>query len=330
MFNPLIELYREAEYGEDYYEDSDPPGENLPDKIYNDWEIFSELFDYEKLNDFWEELVNYNNGSKDLEPINLYGFWIGDEELDYSIDHLWEDLSNHLKKERRFIISNERIENILSRLPVAIERTYRNINVGKKFYRARLGPDNADEFGKAFTPKQMGMPPPDRTPEGRANPFGIPFLYLASELSTAISEVRPWKGAYVSVATFESKEELRLVDLADDFSIHDPFGILELNFVVEDNILLRRLSKELSEPINPNKSRIEYIPSQFLTEIIRDEGYQGIIYPSALGSGQNIVLFDDRLVKCKSVKLYFVNEIQYEFSKRTRVSARSLFSFKMR
>ena len=65
MFSPLIELYREAEYGVDYYEGGDPPGESLPDKIDHDWEIFSELFDYDKENDFWEELVNYHHSSKD-------------------------------------------------------------------------------------------------------------------------------------------------------------------------------------------------------------------------------------------------------------------------
>lgn len=314
MFWPLIELYREAERGTDYYEDDDPPGESLPDIIDNDWQIFSELFDYDKKNDFWEDLVNYNYHSKDFEAINLYGFWVDDNDLDYSIEHLWDDLSDHLKKERRFIVNNERLESILSRLPFALERTYKEIPIGSKFHRARVGPDDADENRKPFSRKNMGAPPPEKTQGGRANPTGIPFLYLADDISTALSEVRPWKGAYVSVGMFRLKKELKVIDLTGFFYISDPFGISELRFLTEDNALLRRLSKELSEPVNPNKSQVEYVPSQFLTEFIMDNGYQGIIYPSALGSGKNIVLFDDKIAICRNVKLYYVDEIKYEHS----------------
>jgi len=315
MFSPLINLYREAERGIDYYDNDEPPGENLPDVINHDWEIFSEEFDYDKMNDFFEELVNYNYHSKDFEPINLYGFWVDGNELDYSVENLWDDLSDHLKKERRFIISNERIENILSRLPFALERTYTEIPAGTEFYRARVGPDDADEKWRPFPRKEMGAPPLEKTQGGRANPPGIPFLYLANSISTAISEVRPWKGAYVSVGMFRASELLKVIDLTGLFYISDPFGISELGFLVEDNALLRRLSKELSEPINPSKSQVEYVPSQFLTEFIRDKGYHGIIYPSALDSGKNIVLFDDKLTTCRNVKLFCVNDIKYKHSR---------------
>jgi RES domain-containing protein len=33
--------------------------------------------------------------------------------------------------------------------------------------------------------------------EGRANPRGIPVLYLATHRETALAEVRPWIGAVI-------------------------------------------------------------------------------------------------------------------------------------
>ena len=37
-----------------------------------------------------------------------------------------------------------------------------------------------------------------------------------------------------------------------------------------------------------------------------------------LGSGKNIVLFNDRSLTCNNVKLYYVDEIEYKFSKITK------------
>ena len=42
-----------------------------------------------------------------------------------------------------------------------------------------------------------------RATDGRANPRGIPCLYLATTKETAMSEVRPWIGSYVSAGQFE-------------------------------------------------------------------------------------------------------------------------------
>lgn len=51
--------------------------------------------------------------------------------------------------------------------------------------------------------------------EGRVNPRGIPCLYAASNLETAVAEVRPWLGALVSVAQLSPVRLLRLVNCSD-------------------------------------------------------------------------------------------------------------------
>lgn len=51
-----------------------------------------------------------------------------------------------------------------------------------------------------------------------------------------------------------------------------------------------------------------------MTEIVRNLKYDGMIYPSALGKGKNIVLFDENVVQCEKVKLHQVKDIDYSSS----------------
>jgi hypothetical protein len=60
--------------------------------------------------------------------------------------------------------------------------------------------------------RERMMPFPDKAREGRVNPKGIPCLYLATDPHTAMSEVRPSVGSYISLAEFVTERELKLVD----------------------------------------------------------------------------------------------------------------------
>ena len=80
---------------------------------------------------------------------------------------------------------------------------------GEEYYRARLG--DGDKT-KPFPKEKMGAPPPEKTlTGGRANPPGIPFLYLANNRETAIAETRPWIGASVSLGRFEPERDLNII-----------------------------------------------------------------------------------------------------------------------
>ncbi len=50
-----------------------------------------------------------------------------------------------------------------------------------------------------FRPHNKGRMKPQPKRKRRPNPKGIPVLYLSTDPQTAIGEVRPWIGAYVSV-----------------------------------------------------------------------------------------------------------------------------------
>ena len=58
-------------------------------------------------------------------------------------------------------------------------------------YREEKQGDEVFEIECAYSPERM-KPLPDKAYDGRANPKGIPCLYLATRKETALSEVRPW------------------------------------------------------------------------------------------------------------------------------------------
>ena len=158
---------------------------------------------------------------------------------------------------------------------------------------------------------EMGPPPPEKTPAGRANPPGIPFLYTALDQPTAVAEIRPWKGALVSVAKFVLAREIVIIDLANIPPTETPFGIESLNWVLESRQMLSILGEKLCTPIDPQASEIEYVPTQYVTELIRDLRYDGILYKSALGPNNNLVLFDPNSARVESVEFVHVAALHY-------------------
>jgi RES domain-containing protein len=72
--------------------------------------------------------------------------------------------------------------------------------------------------------------------EGRVNPQGIPCLYVAEDVSTAINEVRPWGESYVTVAEFVTQKELTVVDCTVD--LRPSGGALAVNDYFEWTVMI--------------------------------------------------------------------------------------------
>lgn len=81
--------------------------------------------------------------------------------------------------------------------------------------------------------------------------------------------------------------------------------------------LVREFSKSLSTPVNSDYDDIDYIPTQYLTEYIKNLGYYGIKFKSSLSDGENITLFSENQVEITDICLYKAEDINYEFSKIT-------------
>lgn len=54
---------------------------------------------------------------------------------------------------------------------------------------------------------------------------------------------------------------------------------------------LERLGQELTTPVLPNAAALDYIPSQFLCELIKRVCYDGVLYSSSVSKGMDLALF---------------------------------------
>jgi len=73
------------------------------------------------------------------------------------------------------------------------------------------------------------------------------------------------------------------------------------------------LSDALSRPVTPEEPTTEYIPTQITAEAFRAHGYDGIVYASRLGDGENVALFDCDSAELVNCGIYSVTRVAYTF-----------------
>ena len=234
--------------------------------------------------------------------------FVPSKTLDSEVLDSWEKLREELMHTNRFFLqtklNEDRFSNLLSHLLLEVDK------ISNKWYRSRI-----QHTEKMYDINEMGPPPEGQSSPGRANPAGIPYLYLASDCDTAISEIRPHTGEIINVAEFTIDEGLKVLDLRNPRKTISPFTLSD-----EDEILLLRkdikflehLGTELTRPILPKTAAIEYIPSQYLCEFIRKCGYDGVTYSTSVGTGFNFALFDDKRATGVEVQQYEVSRVSIE------------------
>ena len=137
---------------------------------------------------------------------------------------------------------------------------------------------------KGFSAAESGMPPADIAPAGRINPQNISYLYLTEDASTCVYEVRPIIGQHVSIATFRATKDITVYDLTGDVDNQDD---------IKNPLLFSYIANRFSVPNYGDT--LHYLPTQFLSETIKQMGFEGIRFRSALRQGGiNVVLFSDQ------------------------------------
>jgi RES domain-containing protein len=189
-----------------------------------------------------------------------------------------------------------------------------------RLWRAQLGhdwrseqvaEDEYEDVPSALSPKRM-KPLMDRSAEGRVNPTGIPCLYLATHEETAVAEVRPWIRAYVSLGRFVTNRELRLINCTTDEGSSRIY-FEEPGPEERERENWRHIDRAFALPVSRTDESAEYVPTQILAELFRQEGFDGVGYRSAVGPGHNIALFDltaadleiCRLVQVEALKVTY-------------------------
>lgn len=184
--------------------------------------------------------------------------------------------------------------------------------LGYELYKPQAGRKKHDgEEPIPLAPERM-KPLPHMASEGRANPKGIPYLYLATDKETAMAETRPWLGSEISVGQFKILQDLVVVDC----SIHKEgfsFYFKEPSPEKRERAVWADIDRAFSTPVNPSDHRADYVPTQIIAELFKNDGASGILYKSALGSGLNVVLFDITIADIVNCFLYEASNISFEF-----------------
>lgn len=313
LFEPLLQLYEVATYGRHY--DTETTYYKIANSLFNlipeDWGIFREYGDWTRVEDLLFDILNGFRACEDqINGFELYSrVFSASDYVDSG--RLWEQFCEEIKHKTRFFVTKEINSDELA---AALQRNVKTIKPGKPMYRARLGGRNQEGRTFPYEVSEIGAPPADKVGNGRANPAGITYLYLASNPETAMSEVRPFKGATITVGQFHCTKEIGIVDLSiRKPRRRSPFGEYELLRRIEHQQLLKRLSSELARPVDPNMSLVDYLPTQYLTEFIKTHGYDGLAFKSSLGNGTNYVIFNQENFICETTSLRRVKGLSYTF-----------------
>lgn len=155
-------------------------------------------------------------------------------------------------------------------------------------------------------------PPSNLASSGRINPDGISYLYTATDIQTAILEVRPIPTQYVSIAQIELLEDITLYSFTSTIELEEEAKNL-LSIIKYEEI-----SKYFSQPNYGGKSY--YLATQYISEYIKhmkdSNGqplFDGLCFRSSLNpNGKNYALFDVSSTKkyqiCNS-SLYQVSDL---------------------
>lgn len=269
----------------------------LSSKIQSDWSFFSS-------NEVANKILNYVISQIHTEISS------SNDQVEYSDDILanfgyWETLKEELKWNNRFVIDLKQLE-VLGW--DGFFNTQFKLKNTMKLHRSRI---HHISDSKKYKRNEMGCPPREKTTGGRANPLGIPYLYLSEDKETTFYEVRASYLDELSVGVFQLQKEIPFVEIVDftkGTPLYQPEYVKE---AIQGKLLRDRISKDLSKPMRRYDSELEYVPTQFICEYIKVfTGAKGIRFRSSLHKqGNNIVFFEPELMECKSVKKVKIKNI---------------------
>ncbi len=303
LFLPVIKIYKPiAQIGISVEAEL-----KLHEKLQSDWKIFNSISD-----DVIKNLVKNILSSSDIpntlfeDPVEISALHIIGKDADLH-EKKWGNFADEIKFSNRFFLKETIDLDLLKMLFRVHEKTY---DKGKIFYRARI---SAKE-GLPIT--EMGKPPIEKTTSGRANPKGIPYLYVSASQKTTEYESRSSYLDYITVATFKLIDKLSVVSLREVQNI----SVFNLGEDVESYVIhqkyLSRLEMELSKPIRRFDKELDYLPTQYLCEYVKSLGYDAIEYGSALDKGGiNLAIFNDDKIECKSVEIFEISSMELRLDK---------------
>jgi len=240
----------------------------------------------------------------------------------------WESynaFAESVKNDLRFVRSKS-AEQFLGEVRASCSSRKMSIPKDRAFWRARLGceceeitehhPDITVVFPEERPFGRDGMKPiPNWQGEGRANPRGIPALYLGTTRDTALAEVRPWIGAVISAAQLVTERELNVIDCSKYHARDSILDIFDDHTKSREDGIWVAIDRAFATPVNKEDEARDYIPTQVLAELFKAEGYDGLFYKSLLSDdGFNITLFNLNDAKVIDCGLFRLDSIDFKFN----------------
>ncbi|WP_340082252.1 RES family NAD+ phosphorylase [Terribacillus sp. FSL K6-0262] len=273
-------------------------------------------------------IIHMTGGLRNLEDLQ------GNFAVPYHLSSLvgeWKNFKDAVKYSNRFGFGiSERLSEALRY--ILIENKY-TLTKNEHYFRARLGYDKIKveqrhgypgeqvvtikDMEVAFSGDKIMAPPSHLVNEGRLNPRGISYLYVAENDITAIAEVRPHKHKKVSVANVKTNDTLEVSCFDNRTFFEKPTLSEQLDFYLLTNFL----NSEFSKPIDEDTRYLDYLPTQYVSELAKNLKIEGIRYSSSLEDGFNICIFNTEKVefvesdiaKISSVKLEIERSNTYEY-----------------
>lgn len=262
--------------------------------IEQDWNIFSSIASSDKI---LGDILNRNNFAYSINDNVSY---IQDVKECFNV---WDELKKEVQTEKRYFY------NIGAFDWAAYIKSNVKIDKGTVYYRSRVTPANQD----SLAPKDMGCPPAEKATAGRANPIGIPYLYLCDNIDTTFYEIRAVYLDRISVGRFVTQRDLNLVNFNNSTNLFYAFNSENndsLIDVIKHKILFKKISADLSKPLRRYDTEIEYVPTQLICEYCKHNRADGIMFKSSLHqSGTNIVLFNKDDAECTEVLVKEIRSI---------------------
>lgn len=226
----------------------------------------------------------------------------------------WDDFSEEIKHRHRYcfeIKNSDVLNNVLRSLE-------REISADSVWYRARRW--NIKD-GQRPTFSDLCEPPCEKAGEGRMSPKGIACLYLASDVRTALAEIRAMVHDKVAVMCLQPKHSLKILDLSRIDKI-SPFLLnAECAELASNTNNLKRIKAELARPMRSNDDPIEYIPTQFIADRAKSLGFDGIGFESVMGKsdtdlGYNLACFTSAESGFfeQGIKMHQITSIEYDYN----------------
>lgn len=318
LFRQVAEIYKPVNFHNEYQ-----IGDPISYLMQEDWNIFSDKI-AENPDDLLDRLMItiLEAGIDPKDDVDLPDYNGSFERKEPWLEENWDLYIEKMLKEKagltteNYNLSDEGL-NLYNPdfIEVAFDELAEDYKMDSIFYRARRH-DERKRIDR-YQASDLIAPTIKTDEAGRVNSLNEIVLYMASDSETAISEVRPWKGAAVAVAKMKLLKSIKIIDLRKQYKIESPFNDEMLDWKLQVNVLFYRFAEDLSRPLMPSEQEILYKATQNLSSLIKKAGYDGIVYPSAMGKGYNLVTFDPNAAVPIDVQYYRIEDIDYKFNKLT-------------